>query len=217
MQVDELTSTLRQGIREGVLQPGQALLQEELAKRFNVSRIPVRDALLTLAAEGLVRNRPGGGLAVSQLEAHEVEELYDLRLMLEPALAEHVVHSASPRAIREWRALAQRLRGIDPAGPQWVEQNYRFHLAMYEAAGREHTLRLIRSLLDLTTPYSRLFISSLHQGDAVHDEHDAMVDAIEAGDVERLRTTIEAHLRATRESVAAFLRERETRSPIRML
>lgn len=206
MQTDDLARLLRQGIREGALLPGQALLQEELAKRFSVSRIPVRDALLTLAAEGLVKTRPGGGLAVSQLSAEEVEELYDLRIAIEPALAPHVVDNASPRTIASWKQMAADLRGIAATSSEWIEANYQFHLSVYAVTGREHSLRIIRSLLDRTFPYARLFMASIPDSVHAQDDHDEMLAAIEARDAEQLGAVLLAHLQTTQEAVAAFLR-----------
>ncbi|WP_347557328.1 GntR family transcriptional regulator [Robbsia sp. KACC 23696] len=214
MQTEDLTELLREDIRSGILVPGQSLVQEELAKRFSVSRIPIREALMTLAADGIVIARQGGGHAVRKLRAEEVEELYDLRMSIEPGLSPYIVANASRKSIEKWRQMAQTLRGMDTNSRGWVTENYRFHLSIYACAEREHSLRLIRALLDLTMPYSRMFMAELGSEQTppdevhVHDEHDEMVTLIEAGNAEALRQIITQHLSTTRRHVSNYLSER---------
>jgi DNA-binding GntR family transcriptional regulator len=207
MQTEELTELLREDIRTGVLRAGQALVQEELAKRFSVSRIPIREALLTLAAGGIVTARPGGGHAVRSLSPREVEELYDLRILIEPSLSTEIVANASPNDLRSWRRMASELRIMKTPGKSWVTKNYQFHLAIYDVTERDHTIRVIRSLLDLTLPYSRLFMSETGESDKVDDEHDQMLQAIEDRNAKLLRDTLSTHLHTTQRSVSAFLKK----------
>src|SRR3954470_16750413 len=88
---DLIAETLREEILRGVVAPGQALRQEELADRFGVSRLPVRDALLRLEAQGLVHVYPNRGAFVITLSADEVREIYEMRILLEGDLLERAV------------------------------------------------------------------------------------------------------------------------------
>src|SRR5678815_5398232 len=90
---DLIAESLREEILRGVLAPGQALRQEELAERFGVSRLPVRDALLRLEAQGLVHVYPNRGAFVISLSADEVSEIYEMRILLEGDIIERAVPS----------------------------------------------------------------------------------------------------------------------------
>ncbi len=89
---DLVLSSLREAILAGVLSPGARLRQEDLAERFGTSRIPVREALRALEYEGLVASEPNRGFTVTELDADDVEEVYDLRIVLES----HAVRVALP-------------------------------------------------------------------------------------------------------------------------
>src|SRR6476619_3778037 len=99
---DLIADTLRDEILRGAVAPGQALRQEELADRFGVSRLPVRDALLRLEAQGLVHVYPNRGAFVISLSADEVREIFELRLLLEGDIIERAV----PRMTADdWRRI----------------------------------------------------------------------------------------------------------------
>ena len=95
MRPDEIASAVRRAVLERVISPGQVINQEELAKRFGVSRIPLREALRTLVGEGLIIIKPGLGAIVTELDPDAVDELYGLRLRLEPSLASDIVEPVS--------------------------------------------------------------------------------------------------------------------------
>ena len=99
---DLIAESLREEILRGALAPGQALRQEELADRFGVSRLPVRDALLRLEAQGLVHVFPNRGAFVISLSADEVTEIYEMRLLLEGDILERAVPRMTPD---DWRRI----------------------------------------------------------------------------------------------------------------
>src|SRR5471032_930560 len=136
MHSDEMAKILRQGIREGVLQPGQVLVQEQLAERFKVSRIPVREALRMLTAEGLLTSKPGGGATVVNLSAVEVAELWDIRLAIEPTLAFPIVENVRPSDLRRWEEFISMMDTQDGDPEKWVKMNYAFHCDMYSIVNK---------------------------------------------------------------------------------
>ena len=95
---ESVTSALRNGILEGELPPGQRLLQEQLAERFGVSRIPLRDALRRLEVEGLVRIDPRRGAYVAELTVADVREIYELREVLEERCMRYAVRALDDAA-----------------------------------------------------------------------------------------------------------------------
>jgi DNA-binding GntR family transcriptional regulator len=202
MHPDEIASLLRRALRQRVLVPGQTLNQDELAKRFGVSRIPLREALRTLASEGLIVIRPGTGAIVTELSLAEVEELYDLRLLLEPPLVEFTVKQVRQRDVDELENLVNRMHDLAAPGKDrdtWSNLNYTFHRRMNEFSGRRHHVRLVIQVLNLVEPYSRIYAHVLGSLVDSQRRHNEMVSALKERDANRLRGLVETSLRLTRE------------------
>ncbi len=218
MHSDEMAQLLRRAIREGVLQPGQPLIQEELAKKFKVSRIPVREALRTLTAEGLLVSRPGGGASVVDISATEVSELWDLRLAIEPTLAFAIVENASPVDLRRWYELTN-IMDTQKGNPEaWVKTNYQFHQEMYAAANKPHTERILMSLYDFTVRYDVLYLKEYKRYASLNDEHRDILKAITARNPQLLSQLITAHFTPLRKTLAERLdRSKDPLDPLRSL
>ena len=107
---ERIADQLRREIRRGEIPPGGLLVQDELARRFGVSRNPLREALAALSGEGLVELRAGRRAVVRELSPAELVELYDLRIRLEPVLAPWIIDAAAPRDVAALRTLARRRR-----------------------------------------------------------------------------------------------------------
>ena len=206
MHANELAKELRQAIRQGELAPGSVLVQEQLAKRFNVSRFPVREALRTLVADGLADFRTGGGYVVKQLDALEVEEIYDLRLLIEPSLARYVIDNASPALIARWRQLVTAMARKDVGRGSWVELNYAFHKSMCEAAGRKNTMEILSLLFDRSLRYSAEYVSADDRMEEANRGHTMMIEAVVSRDEKSLRKLIVSQLSETKEKLVASLR-----------
>jgi DNA-binding GntR family transcriptional regulator len=201
---------LRKRILRGELRPGQHLVQEELAADLGVSRIPLREALHGLAAEGLVTVVPQRGMMVAELDRADVAELFDLRLELEPELANEAVRGCRARDVDELRTAVDRMRRTGSDAAARATENHRFHRHVYALAERRLTLRLVDQLLHLAEPYSRRWVRSGNDLDRIDAEHDAIVDALATNDPGALRTAITTHLTGARDHVlAAFERTDE--------
>ncbi|MCU1593266.1 MAG: transcriptional regulator [Frankiales bacterium] len=198
MRPEDMAALLRQGIRENVLVPGQQLVQDDLAKRFGVSRNPVREALRMLAAEGLVTLAAGEGAVVRVVSADDLDELYSLRLAVEPLLAPHIIRRARTMDVAALRALAEALDAPQEM-TSWLRDNYRFHVALYALADQPHTERVLTNLLTLIQPYSYINVEHLDGRDKANKDHLAMVSAIEAGDAQALAELFRSHLGEARE------------------
>ena len=191
MRPDEIAAALRSAVRERAIPPGHAMNQDLLARQFGVSRIPLREALRTLVGEGLVIMKPGLGAVVSELEPAEVEELYGLRLQLEPPLAGDIVDRVRRRDVDELSRLVERMGALAPeASEEWSGDNYRFNRRLYELAERRHAIRLVVQVLNLVEPYARMNAHVLGSRPRIQDVRGAMVDALREGDAERLETLI---------------------------
>lgn len=217
MNPEKVADIIRQAIRESVLSPGAPLVQDDLARRFGISRMPVREALRILAAEGLVQISPGSGATVIRLQSEEVAELYELRLTLEPALAESIVEHARPNDVARLRALVTAMEGAGEDIGVWARANFEFHVRLYELASRPHTQRVLMGLLTLVQPYSLLNVHALGGRGAADEEHVAMVQAIEHADARTLRRLIHKHLATARDHLLASFASRPEADPLAAL
>lgn len=200
---EAIAELLARSIRGGEFPAGAPLVQEDLARRFGVSRNPVREALRVLAAEGLVTIRPGEGASVRVLTAEELEELYDLRILLEPSIAQHIVHGATRRNLLELRSIAESMDGAVDDGA-WMRANFTFHSSLYALADRPHTEATLRMLLAAVQPYSASNIGLPGGRAQATAEHHEMIDAISAGDDARLATVMRTHLESARARLRAL-------------
>ena len=210
MRPDEIATALRRAVHERAIPPGHALNQDELARQYGVSRIPLREALRTLAGEGLVIMKPGLGAVVTELRPSEVEELYGLRLRLEPPLAGDIIEHTRPRDIADLRALVDTMIGYD-AGQfeEWSSANYRFQRRLYELSDKRHAVRLVVQVLNLVEPYVRMHAHVLGSRPHIEQRRALTVDALEAADVTKLHDVIEQSIRNGRAELVASMGARE--------
>jgi DNA-binding GntR family transcriptional regulator len=198
---------LRSDIVAGALPPGQPLRQEELAERFGVSRLPVRDALLRLEAEGLVDVDPSRGAFVASLSAAEAREIHDLRVLLEgDAIARAVPVMTSADLTRVELAHLASVRAGD--GPEWSARDREFHLALYEPGNRPRQLALIENLRVTLDRCQRAHAAlPCHTTEWLRD-HEALVAACRAGDASGARRLLVGHLERAAALVVADLQDR---------
>ena len=191
---------LRSEIVQGALAPGTELKQEDLAARFSASRIPVREALRLLEAEGLVAFGPNRSAHVVALSADEVEEIFHLRLLLETdCLARAVTEMGEADLARIDRAL--RRAEIDAGTNDWSESDMVFHEALYAPAGRPRQVALIRRLRmtsELQIPAYRRVPDETARWLA---DHGAIVEACHERRGDRAVTVLRAHIEGARRIV----------------
>ncbi len=189
-----IAAALREEIQTGRVPPGHALRQEELASRFSVSRIPVRDALVRLEAEGLVEIFPNRGAFVAKLTADEIAELFDLRVLLEGDLVARAVAAMDADTLEALDLMLIRAeRGA--LGPHWSTLDDDFHAALYGAAGRPRQLALIRSLRTTVRRYATSYGSLPEQTERWLEDHRRIVQACRNRDAASARAEVEAHVR----------------------
>lgn len=189
--VDRVYRSLLDAISDGSLAPGERLTQEEVAQQLAVSRQPVLQALRLLKKDGFVQDAPGRGLQVTPLDAQAIRHIYQVRGALDALAARLAARRRfriDPAVIAAGRAAA---RSENLAA--MIDADLAFHRALYEAAGNpligesaqlhwRHLKRVMGAVLQ-----------NLGQRDAVWDEHQAIADAIAAGDADRAARLIEEH------------------------
>jgi DNA-binding GntR family transcriptional regulator len=190
---------LRDGILDGRLAPGARLAQDALAAEFGTSRLPVREALQALEAEGLVTLVPNCGASVAVLDLEELSEIYKLREHLEPlAMAESVpsLSDAQILRIKELCAAVESAADTDAL----LETDRRFHLACYAAAPMPRLLQLIEGFWSASQQYRRAYALPLDASEfaLIHADHRLLVDAIEHRDALDAESRLRVHIRRTR-------------------
>lgn len=195
--VEQACAILRERIRTGELAPGTRLRQEVLAEDLGVSRTPLREALRLLAADGLVELEPNRGAVVATLSREGKVRFWEARLALEPAAARlgaDVRDAAAMRAMADAIA-AQRRNPVDDG----FAANRSFHLALVASAGNPHLDRFAESLWVQsvgTVIYAAQAVDPAVVADYA-DQHQAIADAIAAGDADRAELLTREHILAS--------------------
>ncbi|MDQ7910470.1 GntR family transcriptional regulator [Phytohabitans sp. ZYX-F-186] len=189
---------LRREILSGRTDPGERLVEEQLTRRLGISRAPLREALRRLAEQGLVEHVPRRGVRVATLSDRDVQELYDVRDVLE----RHAVASALPLArdtdLVGLRAALEQMRKATKAGDrlQIAEAHRRFHVAVVALAGNSQLTAIYESILVKLQLYMARNLSReaevAQPEDGVH-RHERLLAAAAAGDQEAMLTELAAH------------------------
>lgn len=196
---------LRELIFTGGLPPGAKIDQDELARQLGVSKLPIREALITLESEGLVDNLPRRGSFVAPLSRQDIADHYEVFGMI-----------AGMAAARAWAVLDEDdLAGLDDlvrrmeestSTAEQEELNFRFHRTI-NRAGASRRLRSVLLLLGKSIP-TRYFELVPGWASTAHEHHRAIVDAFRRGDPEAARRTVETHLRDSADLAVAILESR---------
>ncbi len=201
-----VTDRIREAILRGWLKPGERLDQAEIAERFQVSRMPVREALRTLEAEGLVKFYPHRGVEVCELSPEEIEEIYQIRIALEGMAVQIAASRFTEEADRRLSALLQEMEEVADDPPTWTTLNYRFHKELYAISGRARLCGIIESLRNTVQPYVARDVSHPARARAAMQEHREILEACRAGDARRAAELVAQHLKHVCDSLVASLR-----------
>ncbi|MBA4095281.1 MAG: GntR family transcriptional regulator [Rhodospirillum sp.] len=202
---DQVAELVRQRILTGQLKGGQPIRQEHLAAEFGVSRIPLREALKQLAAEGFVTITSHKGAVVAELSIAEVEELFDIRLKLEAWLLQLAISAMTDRDLVALEKNMEEQRKPDVL-PRWGDVNWRFHEIMYLPAGRPITLKLLKNIHDKIDRYLRLEVTMRSGFDRALREHDSLIAFCRSRDVPAAVSLLERHIRETARGLIASLK-----------
>lgn len=141
----DIANRIRADLNAGAWAPGEALRQEDLADRYGASRMPVREALLLLDAEGLVSMQPNRGAIVVKLDENDVVEIFDLRRQVETYLLTHAIPRHDAKSLTRVEAIQLELE-IEDSRSGWLEGDKQFHARLYEPAERPRALAIASML-----------------------------------------------------------------------
>jgi DNA-binding GntR family transcriptional regulator len=201
---ERIAAQLRTAILAGDIAPGERIRQEEVAERLGTSRLPVREALRILEAEGLTEHTANIGSRVPRLDPAELDVLYRMRERLEPlALTESLPH-LSAGEIRELGSIHERI-AADADLRDFMVLDRSFHLGSYAGCASEQLSSTVTRLWNSTQPYRRAFMALGGQQRRwiVDHEHRLILDAIERRDGEDAERYLAGHIRRTRIELAA--------------
>lgn len=205
-----IADRLRQDILAGTHEAGAQLRQDAIAAAYGVSRIPVREALLQLEAEGLVEIAPHRGAVVTGLSPEEVRDVFDLRLMLEPRLIEQSIPALEADDLAELDSIQQAFDAAletNDAG-RWGTLNARLHMTMYRRAPLPRTLSIVSGLLQTSERYTRLQLSSRTAWQRAQSEHAALVGLCRSRSVAAASALLRQHIAAVRSDLEALIASR---------
>jgi DNA-binding GntR family transcriptional regulator len=194
-------AALREGILEGILPPGTRLRQEDLAAVFDTSRIPIREALRVLEYEGLVASEPHRGFTVTGLDADQIEEIYDLRAVLEGHAVRLAIPLLTQTDIDELDGLFDRMQAAEDDDERLALRE-QFYLRLYSVTARP---RLVGLIARLRHEVAR----SLRWKTVSHspDHHAVFFAAIKAGDADAAENELVSHYQKVVALLRRFLRE----------
>ena len=192
-----VAAELRRRIMNGQAPPGAVLNQSKLAAELGVSRVPIRDALQSLAGTGLVVLNGRSGATVAPMSVSDLEEVFSLRHTLEPLAARLAVPNLHRVDLLRMEQLIAVIEGAsDPL--EWVPANASFHTTLYARAERPRLLALVATLRVLMERYFALWIETLGRPPhEANDEHRAIVAAAGRGDAEAVARMTADHLTAS--------------------
>ena len=199
----QVADYLRGAILGGEIRPGQRVRQEQVAERFGASRLPVREALRMLEAEGLIEHEANKGARVPRLDRHEVDVIYQMRERLEPlALSESMPH-LSEDDVRRLGHLQDQIETNSDVG-RFLELDREFHLLTYSGCQIDQLTAMVTRLWNSTQHYRRAFVSSSGPGRmwVINAEHRLLLDAIERRDATDAERYLGGHIRRTRVELA---------------
>lgn len=204
--VAEAVEQIREMLASMELLPGQALRQEALATRLEVSRAPVREALRILASEGLLEHTRNVGYTVKRLTAAEFEQTYLMRRVLETELLRALPQLTGGQIAgldRTNRAMESALAAGDFAGMRRL--NIDFHFRLFRLSGMDLVVDELRRIWALSDAYRSAYLVVPAAQRRIVAEHDEMIEALRRGDVEQVIGLMDTHRHGTRDQIASML------------
>jgi len=198
---------LRERILRGDYPEGEPLRQDALADELGVSRIPVREALRQLEAEGLVTFSPHRGAVVSTLSLEEIEELFELRADIECELLRRAMPNTTAEQLARATDVLDEFDAALEAGEaeRWGPLNWRFHSALYAPARRNFTMGVLQKLHQHSDRYFRMHVVLARGGALANQQHREITDAVRDQDVKGALRLLRTHILGAGQSLVALL------------
>ncbi len=200
---DVITNDLRERILSGEMAEGETIRQEALAEDYDVSRMPIREALKRLDAEGLVQLTNNRGASVTSHSLSEIGEIFDLRILLEVDLFQRSIPHMTETDFAECeRILDDMEKSYDAYDVgRWGSLNYEYHMALYAAAGRGLTNEILQRVNLQSDRYVRMHLSVMEQREPAKKDHRQLLTLARAGQVEDGCDMLTKHIQRTKDQL----------------
>jgi DNA-binding GntR family transcriptional regulator len=207
---DEVYERLHQWITTGTLMPGMKISTRSIADAFDVSTMPVREALRRLESDGLVVFGRRS-VTVTHLSDDQVSQVFQIRLRLEQLAAEWAIERIGDEDIADLEDILKRMDRDDIGVDEWRQLNQDFHRRFYDCARSPHLLELIRNVWDKVEPYMAIYASTVEDFEEANRQHVELLELIRQRNLSTLLIKTSEHLDYTARTVSeALARSRAT-------
>lgn len=196
---------LKDGILSGRLPAGAQINPVEVGAQLGISRMPVREALLQLEAEGLVTFGLNRRPVVTTLTPKDILELFEIRIALESLACERAVTRMTAADFAELEAQLARMDRAMPDARKWIEMHDAFHDMIYDRAEMPRLFEGIRQIRQTVRPYLLMYIDAYKSFEMPGAEHTGLLNMLRSASPEQARTAVTEHIRNTAASVVYFL------------
>lgn len=208
---DVVFNTLRQAILRGELQPGERLMEIQLAQRLGVSRTPVREAIRKLELEGLVLMIPRRGAEVAEITRQDLEDVLEVRAALEELAVKDACEHITDEQLQDLKKAANEfkrsLEGTDLVA--CAEADIHFHEIIYAATNNKRLVQMLNNLREQMYRYRMENLKVKRTYRTLVEEHDAIRRALKKHDKERAGAAINVHIENQRRSILASIMEKD--------
>lgn len=207
---ETVCEALRDAIKRGILEPGERLMEVQLADELGISRTPVREAIRKLEQEGYVIMMPRRGTYVSSVSVKDVKEIFEIRSALETLAAELATLRIEPDELDKLRTLLAEIEGHierQDSMDKIVATDVEFHGLLYQVSRNERLVAIISNLMEQLARFRTLSMSYPGRLKETLKEHRAMVEAIAAGNVDAARDAAERHMEQAEATLLKAMRK----------
>jgi DNA-binding GntR family transcriptional regulator len=202
----QLYVQIKQDIATNALPVGVPLKQAELAERYAVSRIPIRDVLQKLKGEGWLTDCGKRGVMITPLSAVEAEDLYIIRMYLEPLILAHAIPKINNQVLGQATDLLEQIDSRDKLSVQQQgELNWQFHACLYQAANRPTLYNAIANLHQQCARYIGFHSVTLDYLDTSQQQHYQLLEAIKSKQINRAKQILKQHISDAGEILVDYL------------
>ncbi|TCV03098.1 GntR family transcriptional regulator [Paracandidimonas soli] len=212
LSVDDVVSILQEAIIRGIYAPGRALRQDDLAHAMGISKIPIREALRTLQANGFVELHQHRGAIVKELTLAQLREAFYLREMLEPDLMRDATAHMDDATLDKLEALVAQMDGETNAW-RFSELNAIFHQTLYAPSGRALSMQILAMLQGHIQRMSFMQLSLSGHNNSANEEHRAIVAACRRRDASQAVRLVEQHVAHIRQVILVLYEQQSACLP----
>jgi len=212
---DEVYALLKEQLLHRLYKPSQRLYVNEIAKKLGVSYTPVQQAFSKLAKEGLATSKPRKGTIVTSLSYKDIQEVFDIRLLLESYAAKLLCERNVPDMKNKLKRLSEEMSKLGKKNdkfPEFAKKDREFHFAIVKAAGNRKLCEIflyVDSWMHIIRVYYMQTASQKRIDDSIR-EHQEICDSFQKGDAEGASKRIKSHIQTTEKAVLGGISKRKS-------